>query len=245
MYYDFPSDTPRARAGVNTNSVCLIIMSMLLLMVLWNAYVGSGSGGAYMHAMLSRFTSARLAGEASDPSANDTDDAAMSDEAKQVLDEYDKSDKATVVFNLTALKGETTDYKLLSEAQRATFERRVRGFLDKHDKVLVLFFAPWCGHCHNFMPKFVQVASMTSTPVALVNAECLPKACIRGADATLTKISYFPLVVVCSKKDGVLVCDEVPSQDLDVIAAAANDEAADPASAESTADAEESLDAFW
>lgn len=30
--------------------------------------------------------------------------------------------------------------------------------LAKYDKVFVLFYAPWCGHCHEFIPKYIETS---------------------------------------------------------------------------------------
>ena len=30
--------------------------------------------------------------------------------------------------------------------------------IKKYEELYVLFYAPWCGHCHEFIPKFIQAA---------------------------------------------------------------------------------------
>lgn len=238
-------DAPRARAGtgLNSNSVCVIVMGILLLMVLWNAYAGS-SHGSYIHAMLGRVVSARAAETPSDEdeAKGDVDDAALEDNAKEAITEVGESAGPSAVYNLTALHG-GQKYNELKEEQRSKFEAKVRAFLEKHDEAIILFFAPWCGHCHAFLPKFVHVANKTEVPVAIVNAECLPRSCISGDGATLVKIPYFPFVALCTKdEDGKIKVTEVPTQDTDVIAQAADAKSTEDAVEEPAA---ESLDAFW
>jgi len=230
---------------MNTNSVCIIVMGILLLMVLWNAYAGSGHG-SYMHAMLGRFVSARAADTsdaAEEESKGDTDDSALDAKAIEEIKQIHESEDPVDVYNLTALHG-GVKYNELKEEQRSKFEAKVRAFLEKHDQAIVLFFAPWCGHCHAFLPKFVHVAEKAEVPVAIINAECLPRSCISGDGATLVKIPYFPFVALCTKgEDGKVKITEVPTQDTDVIAQAADSKAAADA-AEEPAE-EENLDLFW
>ena len=54
-------------------------------------------------------------------------------------------------------------------------EANFDSFIEKHDKVFVEFYAPWCGHCKNLAPKYSALARRTKAeekgiPVAKIDA---------------------------------------------------------------------------
>jgi protein disulfide-isomerase-like protein len=65
--------------------------------------------------------------------------------------------------------------------------------INKHNIILVLFFAPWCGHCQYFEPKFLEAAKTLKKQNS--------PTCFARVDATLNekiserfKINGYPTV---------------------------------------------------
>ena len=71
----------------------------------------------------------------------------------------------------------------------------VKSYLKANDKCALLFVAPWCPHCTAALPEFVAASAETSVPMAVANAELLPRAAIQGQYA-LVQITRFPFCVI-------------------------------------------------
>ena len=44
--------------------------------------------------------------------------------------------------------------------------------VQNNDFVLVMFFAPWCGHCKNFKPHFAEAATKVKGKYVLAKVDC-------------------------------------------------------------------------
>jgi len=40
-----------------------------------------------------------------------------------------------------------------------------------NDKTVLIFYAPWCGHCKNSMPEFIKASESPNTDILLVNSD--------------------------------------------------------------------------
>merc|ERR1712038_9806 len=76
----------------------------------------------------------------------------------------------TVFFSLAVLVGCVANANVL-ELDDSSFD----GTLEEHDTALVMFYAPWCGHCEKLKPKFDKAAKdllSNDPPVALAKVDC-------------------------------------------------------------------------
>lgn len=97
--------------------------------------------------------------------------------------------------------GDSDAWKRMSDAQKTRAASAARAWLDdpKHARSIIMIFAPWCGHCHNAMPKLASAASEGSFPVLMINAEAMPVEALTGEKALLNlPVEYFPLIVAKS-----------------------------------------------
>ena len=65
--------------------------------------------------------------------------------------------------------------------------KAVTSWMDAHPSSLIMFFAPWCQHCHAAMKTLGDL----SCPVLMVNAEAIPEDMVSGSNAMHT-LTHFP-----------------------------------------------------
>ncbi|EFA76633.1 protein disulfide isomerase [Heterostelium album PN500] len=66
--------------------------------------------------------------------------------------------------------------------------------ITEHDLALVMFFAPWCGHCKNLKPHWSEASKSLATnkKVALGKVDCTVEATL----CQLNKVEYYPTLVL-------------------------------------------------
>lgn len=103
---------------------------------------------------------------------------------------------ATNLTNLTACSDDTCqNYRGLTPDDKVKFKSPVDEFLKKHPKMLIMIYAPWCGHCIKSMPTFYDAAAEAPCPFGLINAELAHPDHISGGDR-VCDVKYFPTFVM-------------------------------------------------
>ena len=77
---------------------------------------------------------------------------------------------------------------------------------------VVVFFAPWCPHCHEFVPSVSAASDTSSFPMTFVNAEALPAEAFKGSDPVFD-LRYFPSMAVA--QGGSMVAVDASADDID------------------------------
>lgn len=92
---------------------------------------------------------------------------------------------------------------LLSIANASIVELTDENFkpiaLNKEKNVFVVFYAPWCGHCHNMMPTWLDFAKRYNVNGDTIIARL--DASMYKALAKKYKIQGFPTIRLFSKKN--------------------------------------------
>ena len=97
-------------------------------------------------------------------------------------------------------------WKSMTDDEKDMVDEGVRKFIKKHDKLVVMIFAPWCPHCHAAMGKFAEFAkSNPKTKCLLVNAEALPRSSFAKEEGAIFPLEYFPTI---AKKKGEKLVEE-------------------------------------
>lgn len=103
------------------------------------------------------------------------------------------------LHNLTkCTDSKCANYRGLSKDDKSQYLKPVDDFLANHDKVMVMVYAPWCGHCKTQMPTFFEAAAESSVPFGLINAELAHPDHITG-DKRVCDVKYFPTFVMIEK----------------------------------------------
>lgn len=69
--------------------------------------------------------------------------------------------------------------------------------------VVVIIYAPWCGHCQKMLPTLPALcAKHPKAKCVLVNSETVPKSLIQG-DGAIYQVQYFPTIVLFTDGVGV------------------------------------------
>lgn len=67
----------------------------------------------------------------------------------------------------------------------------------KDNKMAVMFYAPWCQHCHTALPRFKEMFKNG----LIVNADDMPRESMNGKDPHCPAIQYFPSFFAKTGKD--------------------------------------------
>jgi len=66
-------------------------------------------------------------------------------------------------------------------------------WLEAHPHAVVLYWAPWCGHCANALPVFAKAVVETGVEAAIVNASMVTDDVLESA-----RVRHFPFIVAGS-----------------------------------------------
>ena len=72
-------------------------------------------------------------------------------------------------------------------------EKEFARLLEKYRKVLIMFHAPWCGHCANAKPNFDAASLKSKLPFLKVNCDLMHPHVIQNE---LFDVQYFPYCVL-------------------------------------------------
>ena len=48
---------------------------------------------------------------------------------------------------------------------------QIQAWIANKPRAAVLFYAPWCKHCHDLLPKYQEVAQRSALPMGMVNCD--------------------------------------------------------------------------
>ena len=125
----------------------------------------------------------------------------MVHKASQVYKEVFKGSDVDII-DCAEASDDINAYKKLDADGKKECARRMRMYLNKNPKAVIMVFAPWCGHCHNTFPRFKEAAEKNKNlPHLLINAEVIS----RHELQELSSIEYFPTFLAKNKREYTLV----------------------------------------
>jgi thiol-disulfide isomerase/thioredoxin len=103
--------------------------------------------------------------------------------------------ETSAVENLTKCTSDVCkDFRNMETEQKAENDKCVEEFCKKHDKAMLMIYAPWCPHCHTAMPEFYKASKDAKIPFGLINAELVNPHLLQGENA-LFNVQYFPYIL--------------------------------------------------
>ncbi len=99
--------------------------------------------------------------------------------------------EAVVLVDAPDASKDADAYKTMDDAAKEKNASAVRKWLESNKTGIIMVFAPWCGHCHNAMGPFSEVASKSQLSSLMINAETVPSHMITGPQS-IVSIEYFP-----------------------------------------------------
>ena len=91
-------------------------------------------------------------------------------------------------------------WESMTVEEKSEVEAEVRAMISSEKRVVIMFFAPWCTHCHSAMPIFAKLkssAEAAKVKLVMINTMALPDAAFQdGMDKpAIYKLQYFPTFV--------------------------------------------------
>tara|TARA_B100001989_G_scaffold252763_1_gene236058 strand:- start:898 stop:1503 length:606 start_codon:yes stop_codon:yes gene_type:complete len=149
--------------------------------------------------MVSSMAASLLGSESKDDELPTADDTSVSSKIED-LEKKDlplSADAANSKEDSDATAKQTeSDKKVLSE--------KVTKLVKNTAKLVVMFWAPWCPHCHSAMRPFVLASQMSpNTKFLMVNAEAVDKEKLFKGDDPIVPLTHFPFI--CRMENGKMV----------------------------------------
>ena len=188
IVYDFPSPKDSKK------NVCNVLICVLVFLIVYNSFMTPKVSYAHdfskiVSTMMSSVSSAPL------PTADKTS-------VKEKVKDLNTKD-----LPLSAdAKGSDVNpdaYKTQPESEKIELTKKVKQLIESSDEIVVMFWAPWCPHCHTTMKPF-SVASQLSPKVKhlMVNANAISPQLIDGGENSIVKLTHFPFI--CRMENGKL-----------------------------------------
>jgi hypothetical protein len=86
-------------------------------------------------------------------------------------------------------------YKTISDENKEKNGQIVREWMKTHDNALMMFFAPWCTHCHHAMESVSKVTATKEFPCLMINAMTCPTHMMAGPKS-IHELEYFPTYLI-------------------------------------------------
>lgn len=93
-------------------------------------------------------------------------------------------------------------YKKCTDKQKTINKQELEKIVKSSDKMIVMFWAPWCPHCHSSMRDFNVASTKSDTPYLMVNAETVDRSAFTGENA-IVPLTHFPFM--CRMENGSVV----------------------------------------
>lgn len=194
---DSYGDRNYQQSSSSVNSICVIILAVLVGIVLWNmqrnAYgmLPIGPLGA-ISSMLGRVTSARITS-----SATPANDQHLSPDINEKMSAVNNG--RTCVINTTHCKDDNCkNFQSMDPSLKAEFDAEVIEAKKKYPKALTFVWAPWCAHCHNAMPTILEAAKELKDPVIMINCEMVSRSML-SKEGVGAQVTHFPFLTCQGK----------------------------------------------
>ena len=119
------------------------------------------------------------------------------------IDDLDKKDLPLSADAANSKEDDDASAKQ-TEGDKKVLTEKVTKVVKSTGKLIVMFWAPWCPHCHSAMRPFVLASKMCpNTKFLMVNAEAVDKETMFKGNNPIVSLSHFPFI--CRMENGKMV----------------------------------------
>lgn len=187
-------DAPRRKETMETYVTVAVVAALFYFIVFPTQNVNRIAHACQDGAVLARAMFSRTA-------TTDTQkDTFVSDDPSKNYAKLGGAQGPILVIEKVDEDGTTVPKEQLTEDDKVATVSRLKEVLATHDKCLVIMFAPWCGACHNLMPKIAESWGAHHPPLLMVNGDCMTETMMSNQEKLLpSPVEYYPMICV---KDG-------------------------------------------
>ena len=194
IVYDLPTSNYDSK-----KSICSVVICALIVLIIYNMM--SQPYVIYQKdipGMVSSMAASLLGSDSNDdlPTADETSVSAK-------IEDLDKKD---LPLSADAKNSKEDDDATANQTEddKKVLTEKVTKMVKSNSKLVVMFWAPWCPHCHSAMRPFVLASQMRpNTKFLMVNAEAVDKEKLFKGDNPIVPLSHFPFI--CRMENGKMV----------------------------------------
>lgn len=195
IVYDLPTSNYEPK-----KSICSIVICVLIFLIIYNTM--SQPYIVYQKdipSMVSSMAASLLGSDSKNEELPTADKTSISSK----IEDLERKD-LPLSADATNSKEDSDATAKQTEDDKKSLSEKVKNVVKNTNKIVIMFWAPWCPHCHSAMRQFVLASQMCpKTKFLMVNAEAVDKDKLFKGENSLVPLTHFPFI--CRMENGKMV----------------------------------------